>query len=74
MKLEELLLYEKQFINSIVDYIIKLENPFVFFQEKWMAKNKLPIDISEYEYIEKRLSIVENLIPLIEKIENKLPK
>lgn len=74
MKLEELLLYEKQFINSIVDYIIKLENPFVFFQEKWMAENKLPIDISEYEYIEKRLSIVENLIPLIEKIENKLPK
>lgn len=74
MKLEELLLYEKQFINSIVDYIIKLENPFVFFQTKWMAEHELPLDISETEYIEKRLSIVEGLIPLIKKIESELPK
>ena len=68
------MLFEKQFINSIVDYIIKLENPFVFFQTKWMAEHALPLDISETEYIEKRLSIVEGLIPLVKKIESELPK
>lgn len=74
LSLEELSLYEKQYIGAIVNDIIKLDNPFLFFQEKWNSENPLPIKFSEKEYISKRLSIVKNLLSLITNIEGKLPQ
>ncbi len=74
LSLEELSLYEKQYIGAIVNDIIKLDNPFLFFQEKWNSENPLPIKFSEKEYIAKRLSIVKNLLSLITNIEGKLPQ
>ena len=73
-ELDELLKYQELYIDSIVNYAIKFDNPLVIFQEKWRSKNKLPVEFSEEEYSIRRLSIVDKLLLLFKNLEESLPK
>ncbi|HHT7794516.1 TPA: hypothetical protein ACT2H1_000030 [Streptococcus suis] len=74
VELDELLKYQELYIDSIVNYAIKFDNPLVIFQEKWRSKNKLPVEFSEEEYSIRRLSIVDKLLLLFKNLEESLPK
>lgn len=74
VELDELLKYQELYIDSIVNYAIKFDNPLVIFQEKWRSKNKLPVEFPEEEYSIRRLSIVDELLLLFKNLEESLPK
>lgn len=74
IEIDELLKYIELYVNSNVKYAIALKNPFIIFQEKWKSNHNLPIKFSMEDYAIRRLSIIEKLLLLLDKIDSELPK
>ena len=73
-ELDELLKYQELYVETIFHYIVKFDNPFVIFQEKWRSENDLPIEFSTEEYSTRRIAIVDKILSLFENLEKSLPK
>ena len=73
-ELDELLKYQELYVETIFHYIVKIDNPFVIFQEKWRSENDLPIEFSTEEYSTRRIAIVDKILSLFENLEKSLPK
>ncbi|CYW70348.1 hypothetical protein [Streptococcus suis] len=73
-EIDELLKYQELYVETIFQYIVKLDNPFVIFQEKWRSENNLPIEFSTEEYSTRRIVIVDKILSLFKKLEKSLPK
>lgn len=73
-ELDELLKYQVLYVETIFHYIVKFDNPFVIFQEKWRSENDLPIEFSTEEYSTRRIAIVDKILSLFENLEKSLPE
>lgn len=73
MALDELLNYQKDYVEALLNSVIDFENPFLLFQEKWRSKNKLSIEFSTEVYLERRLEIVNKLLTFFERVEKHFP-
>ena len=73
-ELDELLKYQELYVETLFHYIVKFDNPFVIFQEKWRSENDLPIEFSTEEYSTRRIAIVDKILSLFENLEKSLPK
>ena len=73
-ELDELLKYQELYVETIFHYIVKIDNPFVIFQEKWRSENDRPIEFSTEEYSTRRIAIVDKILSLFENLEKSLPK
>lgn len=68
LEIEELLQYQKLYLETVLKIVEDLENPFLYFQELWHY-NHVKISFSTEEYSQRRLSVIEKMLELFDEVQ-----